>query len=89
VHGIAVIDGRCNRIDNRPDIPEAEWSGFDQGGYPVFTSEGKLFRRLQQGDRLLADFNGLTPDPQPAPPWAKTPLPTLGKGFAATRRGRR
>ena len=60
-----------------PTIPEAEWSGFDHSGYPVFTLRGKLFRRLPKGDKELADFNDLDPKPTDAPVWAKTPLPTF------------
>ncbi|HEU0105464.1 MAG TPA: hypothetical protein VFT38_04790 [Vicinamibacteria bacterium] len=59
------------------DLPDKEWSGRDRAGEHVFTSAGKLLRR--RGGRVveLADFNGLSPDPQPAPLWATRPLPPL------------
>ena len=57
--------------------PEKEWSGRDLAGEHVFTSEGKLFRKRGRRTIELADFNGLKPDPQPAPEWASRPLPPL------------
>lgn len=79
LHGLKVVEGECPDVIQKPEIPESEWSGFDHGGYPVFTRQGKLFRRLPHGDKELADFNGLVPKPVEAPAWAKTPLPTSGK----------
>jgi hypothetical protein len=54
-----------------------EWSGRDQAGEEIFTSGGKLFRKRRGRDVEIADFNGLQPDPQPAPEWATRPLPPL------------
>jgi len=59
------------------DLREKEWSGRDLAGDPVFTSEGKLFRKRARRTIELADFNGLKPDPQPAPGWATRPLRPL------------
>jgi len=66
------------------ELPDEEWSGRDHGRHLVFTRDGKLFRRRHGRDQELADFNGLRPDPQPAPAWATKPLPAL-----KPRRGRR
>ncbi|HEV7499856.1 MAG TPA: hypothetical protein VGQ33_07630, partial [Vicinamibacteria bacterium] len=60
-----------------PRISAKEWSGRDQAGEEVFTSAGKLFRKRRGGTIEIADFNGLEPDPQPAPAWAARPLPPL------------
>ena len=56
---------------------DKEWSGRDLAGDRVFTSEGKLLRRRGRRTIEIADFNGLKPDPQPAPEWASRPLPPL------------
>jgi hypothetical protein len=61
----------------KSDLRDKEWSGRDLAGERVFTSEGKLFRKRGRRTILLADFNGLAPDPQPAPAWAARPLPAL------------
>jgi hypothetical protein len=58
-------------------LREKEWSGRDLAGDHVFTSEGKLLRKRGGRAIELADFNGLEPDPQPAPEWATKPLPPL------------
>jgi hypothetical protein len=53
----------------------------------VFARDGKLFRRLDSGDVELADFSGLTPDPQPAPDEARAPITAKrAKKKRATRR---
>jgi len=52
----------------------SDWSGRDHGGHAVHVSRGKLFRE-RLGDLVeIADFNGLQPDPQPPPDWARAPL---------------
>ncbi len=89
LNGLRVVEGICSRVVPTPCIGEAEWSGFDQGGYPVFACGGKLYRRLPRGDKELADFNGLTPNPSEAPPWAKTPLPTLEPSYQSIHRTRK
>ena len=71
LNGIKVIEGSCKGIMSVPSIPGAEWSGYDQGGYPIYACKGKLYRRLPNNDRELADFNGLIPNPIEAPEWAK------------------
>lgn len=54
----------------------AEWSGRDQRGRLVYTSAGKLMLAGKNSNApvCLADFNDLTPDPQPAPTYASRPL---------------
>lgn len=56
------------------EVEDAEWSGRDQNGRLVFTRNGLLLHRKDHEDIRLADFNGYTPDPQPAPPFATRPL---------------
>lgn len=57
-------------------VEGAEWSGRDRRGRVIHTKGGKLYRRSADGKRnvQLADFNGLAPDPRPAPAWATRPL---------------
>lgn len=77
LRGLEVVEGDCHRVLSKPDIPGADWSGYDHGGYPIFTCEGRLFRRLPHGDCELANFVDMEPNPQAAPAWAKAPLPPL------------
>lgn len=45
-------------------------ASHDHLGRIIYTKGGKLFRRIGEDDVELADFNGQTPNPQPAPAWA-------------------
>ncbi len=58
------------------EVEGSEWSGRDQHGRLVYTLDGKLMLIEKKTDThvCLADFNGLEPDPQPAPPSAGQPL---------------
>ncbi len=76
LNGIEVRKGHCRKSRTQPEIEGAQWAGYDHSGYPVFTREGRLFRQLPRGDKALADFNGLIPQPREAPVRAKIPLPT-------------
>ena len=69
-------------------VREREWSGRDQAGEEIFTFEGKLLRRRGGREIELANFNGLEPDPQPAPDGAAQPLPAVPSRLASRRRGR-
>ena len=80
LNGLEIVEGNCNKESPRPDIPEAEWSGYDHSGYEVFTCKGRLYRRLPNGDKELANFIDLEPSPQEAPQWARAPLPPLRSG---------
>ncbi len=71
------------------DFPPREWSGHDHAGDRVFTSGGRLFRERGKTVVEIADFNGLTPDPQPAPDWAQKPLPPLRGTSGGAKRTRR
>ena len=77
--GLEAVSGSRATTGDLPgsDLREKEWSGRDLAGDPVFTSEGKLFRKRDRRTIELADFNGLKPDPQPAPGWATRPLRPL------------
>lgn len=79
--GLEISSGSGWSFD--PDIAKAalsakqEWIGEDHAGYEIYAWQGKLFRCYSDGDVEIADFNGLEPDPQPAPEWAKAPLRPL------------
>ncbi len=53
--------------------PELHPSSSSQLGLPgeVSIREGRLFRSRGGSERLLRDFGGQQPDPQPPPPWAR------------------
>jgi hypothetical protein len=74
-HGLEVVLGAPTPED-RPTMERAKggWSGRDQGGRPIHTSGGKLFRERFRNLVEIADFNDLSPDPQPPPDWAREPL---------------
>ena len=44
------------------DLPRVTWADFDQSGRIVYARDGKLFT---SGDRELADFNAMRPEPVP------------------------
>jgi hypothetical protein len=80
-HGLAITFGGFNaRLPDHAstgEVESAEWSGRDQNGRLVYTQDGKLMGRAEakeDGDVCLADFNGVTPNPQPAPRSAQQPL---------------
>jgi hypothetical protein len=57
------------------EVEGAQWSGRDQRGRLVFATDGRLCLMDKGGAvRVLADFNGQTPEPRPAPAWAMRPL---------------
>jgi hypothetical protein len=74
VRGLAVSSGGAPGQVATEKVDGAEWAGRDFAGHVIFAAGGGLFRRTAQGDRLVADLNGLEPDPQPAPAWAGRPL---------------
>ena len=61
--------------DKKYELRKATWADFDQQGRFVLAKEGKLFAGTLENGELklteLADFNGMKPDPQPAPDWAQ------------------
>ena len=75
VRGLKIVDGDPLYHQSTAEVKDADWSGRDHAGCLIFCRHGKLFRRGRWGrDREIADFNGLRPDPQPAPDWAKKVL---------------
>jgi hypothetical protein len=67
-----------------------EWSGRDHAGELIYTRQGRLFRQSARGGAVeIADFNGLRPDPRPAPDWACAPLRPLPRPKKRRRTGRR
>jgi len=72
--GLSVAWGDAELHASTDEIDGADWSGRDQRDRLVFCRHGKLFRRRGAKDLEVADFNGRTPDPIPAPPWGRRPL---------------
>lgn len=58
------------------ELEEAEWTGRDQHGRLIYTQDSKVMCISNKIDEAvcLADFNNLTPNPQPAPVHAMKPL---------------
>ncbi|MEH2559910.1 hypothetical protein V1286_007439 [Bradyrhizobium algeriense] len=76
--GISITFGDGPHHVSSEEVEGSDWSGRDQNGRLVFTLNGLLMHRSAKGfDICLADFNGYTPDPQPAPPSAGRPLRAL------------
>lgn len=76
--GISITFGDVPHHVSSEEVEGSEWSGRDQNGRLVFALNGLLMHRNAEGvDNCLADFNGYTPDPQPAPPSAGRPLSAL------------
>jgi hypothetical protein len=74
-HGIKVVQGNAAYHESTAEVEGCDWSGRDHQGMLIFCRDGKLFRRSPRGEgHEIADFNGLCPDPQPAPDWAQEPL---------------
>jgi hypothetical protein len=75
--GLEIVKGESDYHHSTNEIDGADWSGYDHRDYLVFCREGKLFRRgkgKNSKDQEIADFNNLSPDPQPAPEWARLSL---------------
>lgn len=74
-HGLDVFYGGGEHQSSSNEVAGAEWSGRDQSNRLVFTANGKLhWQRDDQTVQVLADFNGVKPDPRDAPEWAKRSL---------------
>jgi hypothetical protein len=74
-HGLeVVVDASAELHQSENIVHESNWSGYDQKRRVIYTKAGCLYRRENEGDRMIADFSLLKPDPQPAPDWAKRPL---------------
>lgn len=54
-------------------VTDSYWSGYDHKGNIIYSKGDSLFRvfTLSGREKQIADFSDLTPDPQPAPSWAK------------------
>lgn len=62
-------------------------AGTDHEGNLIRVAQGALYRTRRGREDLVVDLNGIEPDPQAAPPWARTPLTA---GYAGPpRRSRR
>lgn len=66
-----------------------EWAGHDHAGELCFTRAGRLLRYRRGREVVIADLRELTPGPQPAPNWARRPLPPLRRKAAPRGRGAR
>jgi len=71
--GLVIVgDRRTPLYSSAGQVEPADWSGTDRRGHIVYARGGKLFRRRPgHQDKELVDFNGRTPEPQPAPAWAQ------------------
>lgn len=75
VRGIEVVYGRSPELHRSAnEVADADWSGGDHQGHIIYSRAGRLFRRIDGDEQLVADFTNLTPDPKPAPDWATQPL---------------
>jgi hypothetical protein len=73
--GLSITPGDPPHHASSEEVDGSEWSGRDQSGRLVFALNGRLMHRNSKGEDIcLADFNGYTPAPQPAPPSAGRPL---------------
>lgn len=73
--GLKVDFGNAGLHASTGEVEGAQWSGRDRHGALIYAKDGMLYRRsAKQKNAMLADFNGMTPDPQPAPDWATRPL---------------
>lgn len=64
--------------EEKDRVAGAEWSGRDRRNYLIYTRGGRVFRRRDGREVELANFNGLKPEPQPAPDWARKALSRRG-----------
>jgi hypothetical protein len=54
------------------EIGQATWADWDQRGRLIVAKEGRLWHWQPPGTLCeIADFNGQTPEPAPAPDWAR------------------
>ena len=72
--GLEVTSGNPPAHTTTGRVDGAEWSGLDQSGAVVFTRGHVVYRRTRRGDRALADFGGLKPEPIDAPEDARRPI---------------
>jgi hypothetical protein len=57
---------------SRTELGDATWADWDQRGRLVLARDGRLIEvALDGSERVIEDFNGQTPDPQPSPAWAR------------------
>jgi len=73
--GLQVSFGSKVAATPLPVLEGSEWSGRDQRGRLIVATQGRLVWHRDNGEQtVLADFNDDTPNPQPAPDWARRPL---------------
>ena len=75
-YGLTVESGRCALHQSTDEVDGADWTGRARSGELIYARGSKSYRRSTKGmrDRVVADLNGLKPDPQPAPASATRPL---------------
>lgn len=74
LRGLTVVDGAAEELSSVNLVADADWSGHDHAGRLIYAIADCVYRRDKHGDRLVADFSTLTPDPQAPPAWASHPL---------------
>jgi hypothetical protein len=73
--GLEVAGGPPPAKERRVREPAGpEWTGRDQARNPVRAYRGKLFRTRGGRKVEIADFNDLSPNPEPPPSWAQMQL---------------
>jgi hypothetical protein len=70
-HGLTVRFGRRAPQQAQAEVPDADWSGYDQQNRLIYARRGRLFRMEGLTLREIADFGDRSPDPVPAPAWAR------------------
>jgi hypothetical protein len=75
--GLEVVEADAPYHESSGEVEGADWSSRDRKNRLAFSRGGKLYRREGASDLLLADFDDLLPNPQPAPEWAGAPLKDL------------
>ncbi len=73
LRGMKVVNANAPIYHPTDDESNSDWCGRDHSDRIIFSRGGQLFRRVEEGDKLIADFTQLTPTPQAAPDWAARP----------------
>jgi hypothetical protein len=75
--GLHLAPNASSNLPRSREVEGSDWCGRDYRNRLLFSRRGRLFQRVDANDVLIADFENLTKDPQPAPEWAGAPLSEL------------
>ena len=73
-NGLDLIDGDAECHSSLGEVEGADWSGYDHTRRLIFAQAGKLYRRTNNRDDEIANFNDRAPEPLAAPDWARSPI---------------